>query len=172
VAHFRKQKGYPVLLSAARRVLDQGLPVRFVAVGRGPQEDDIRASHARLELGDRFLLMGFREDATRVMAAFDVFVLASHYEGLPLALMEALVLGIPVVATNVGGIPEGVTSGVEGLLVPPSRPNLLAEAIATLARDPDLRARMSEAAAERGRIFDIRGSARAVEAHYRGVIQT
>jgi L-malate glycosyltransferase len=170
VAHFRPQKGYPILLGAARRVVDSGLPVRFVAVGRGPQEADIRAIHSRLGLGDRFLLTGFREDATRVMAAFDVFVLASHYEGLPLALMEALVLGVPVVATRVGGIPEGVTDGQEGLLVPPSRPDLLAHAIETLVSDPDLRARMSEAAADRGRAFDIRGSARTVEALYREVV--
>jgi len=169
VAHFRAQKGYPVLFEAARRVVDSGLPVRFVAVGRGPQEDELRAVHARLGLGDRFLLTGFREDATRVMAAFDLFALASHYEGLPLALMEALVLGVPVVATRVGGIPEGVTDGVEGLLVPPSRPDLLAHAIETLARDPGLRTRMGLAAAARGRSFDIRGSARTVEALYREV---
>jgi glycosyltransferase involved in cell wall biosynthesis len=105
-----------------------------------------------------------------VMAAFDLFVLASHYEGLPLALMEALVLGVPVVATRVGGIPEGVTDGVEGLLVPPSRPDLLAHAIETLARDPELRARMSTAAADRGRAFDIRGSARTMEGIYRAVV--
>jgi glycosyltransferase involved in cell wall biosynthesis len=172
VAHFREQKGYPVLLEAARRVVDSELPVRFVAVGRGPQEDEIRATHARLGLGDRFLLTGFREDATRVMAAFDLFVLASHYEGLPLALMEALVLGVPVVATRVGGIPEGVTDGQEGLLVPPSRPDLLAHAIETLVSDPDLRARMSEAAADRGGSFDIRGSSGAVEAVYREVLRT
>ena len=169
VAHFRPQKGYPVLLEAARRVVDSGLPVRFVAVGRGPEEDHIRSIHARLGLGDRFLLTGFREDATRVMTAFDLFVMASHYEGLPLALMEALVLGTPVVATAVGGIPEGIKDGVEGLLVPPSRPEALAHAILTLVRDPGLRARMADAAADRGRAFDIRGSAAAVEALYREV---
>lgn len=170
VAHLRPQKGYPILLEAARRVLDEGLPVRFVAVGRGPQEAEIRAIHARLGLGDRFILMGFRQDATRVMAGFDVFALASHNEGLPLALMEALALGIPVVATAVGGIPEGVTDGVEALLTPPSRPELLADAIETLVRDPVLRARMSAAAADRGRAFDIRGSARRVEEVYRSVV--
>jgi glycosyltransferase involved in cell wall biosynthesis len=170
VAHFRPQKGYPVLLEAARLVLDEDLPVRFVAVGRGPQEDELRAIHARLALGDRFLLTGFREDATRVMSAFDLFALASHNEGLPLALMEALALGTPVVATAVGGIPEGVKDGVQGLLVPPSRPDLLAHAVVTLVRDPQLRARMSEAAADRGRAFDIRDSARTVERHYRAVV--
>jgi glycosyltransferase involved in cell wall biosynthesis len=170
VAHFRPQKGYPVLLEAARRVLDLGLQVRFVAVGRGPQEDELRAIHARLGLGDRFLFMGFREDATRVMAGFDLFVLASHTEGLPLALMEALAIGMPVVATAVGGIPEGLKDGVEGLLVPASRPDLLAHAIETLARDPELRARMSHAAADRGRAFDIRGSAQTMEEIYRAVV--
>jgi glycosyltransferase involved in cell wall biosynthesis len=166
VAHLRAQKGYPVLLEAARRVVDAGLPVRFVAVGRGPQEEEIRTLRGQRGLGDRFLLTGFREDATRVMSAFDLFVLASHNEGFPLALMEALALGIPVVGTSVGGIPEGVNDGVEGLLVPPSRPDLLAHAIETMVRDPKLRARMSGAAADRGRSFDIRGPARRIEDIY------
>jgi glycosyltransferase involved in cell wall biosynthesis len=170
VAHFRTQKGYPVFLAAARRVLDAGLPVRFVAVGRGPEEADIRARHRDLHLGDRFILAGFREDATRIMAGFDLFVLASHYEGLPLALMEALALGIPVVATRVGGIPEGVTDGREGLLVPPSRPDLLAAAIERLVEDPELRERMSAAAAEAGGSFDIAQVTRTVERIYREVM--
>jgi glycosyltransferase involved in cell wall biosynthesis len=170
VAHFRPQKGYPVLLEAARCVVDRGVPVRFVAVGRGPEEAKLRALHSRLGLGDRFLFTGFRQDATGVMASFDLFVLASHHEGLPLALMEALALGTPVVATAVGGIPEGITDGAEGILVPPSRPDLLARAIETLARDPELRARMSRAAADRGRAFDIRETAHRVEDVYRSVV--
>ena len=85
--------------------------MRFVAAGRGPLEDELRAQKDRLGLGDRFTFLGYRADAVRVMAAFDVFCLASHYEGLPIALMEALALGLPVVATDVGGVAELVTDG-------------------------------------------------------------
>ena len=71
-----------------------------------------------LELGDRFRFLGYRPDAAHVMSAFDIFCLASHHEGLPIALMEALVLGLPVVATDVGGIAELVTDGRDAVLVP------------------------------------------------------
>jgi glycosyltransferase involved in cell wall biosynthesis len=170
VAHLRRQKGYPVLLEAARRVIDLGLPVRFVAVGRGPEESEIHSIYHRLDLGERFLFTGFRSDATRVMSAFDIFVLASWYEGLPVTVMEALTLGIPTVATNVGGTPEMITSGTEGLLVHPGRPDELATAIASLAGDPDLRREMRRAAVQRASSFDIEIARRKVEAIYRSVI--
>jgi glycosyltransferase involved in cell wall biosynthesis len=170
VAHLRQQKGYPVLLEAARRLIDSGLPIRFVAVGGGPQDAEIRSLHRKLELENRFLFTGFRSDAIRVMSAFDVFVLASWNEGLPVTVMEALTLGIPVVATAVGGTPEILTSGVEGLLVSPGRPDELAKAIDVLAGDPDRRRQMAEAAVRRARTFDIRAAMRTVEATYRSLI--
>lgn len=170
VAHLTRQKGYPVLLEAARLVIDEGLPVRFIAAGRGPEEAAIRGIHERLALGDRFRLMGFRPDAIRLMSAFDLFVLASWYEGLPVTVMEALTLGVPVVATEVGGTPELVTSGVEGLLVPPGRPDEVAAAIVTLAGAPDLRRGMSEAAVRRASTFDIQAATGKVEAIYRSVV--
>ncbi|HYZ11507.1 MAG TPA: glycosyltransferase, partial [Actinomycetota bacterium] len=166
IAHFRPQKAYPDLLRAARLVLDAQPRATFIAVGRGPEERRIRKLHRELGLGDRFRFAGFRSDATRVLAACDIFVLASLFEGLPLALMEALALGVPVVATEVGGIPEGVTHGEEGLLVPPSRPDLLADSLTTLVRDEELRARMTAAAARRGGEFDIAVASHRVEAIY------
>lgn len=170
VAHLRAQKGYTDLLHATRRVLDQDLPVRFVAVGRGPQEEALRALAGQLGLDGAFRFLGFREDAGHVLSAFDVFVLASHEEGLPLALMEALTLGIPIVATDVGGIPEEVTDGREGLLVPRGRPDRLAEAIITLLGDPERRASMSEAARARSGSFDISGATREAERIYEELV--
>ena len=117
IANLRPQKGYPDLLHAARTVLDTAPEARFVAIGRGPQEDEVAALHRALGLGDRFRLLGHRADAVRLLSGFDVFCLASHHEGLPVALMEALALGVPVVATRAGGIPELVTDGREGRLV-------------------------------------------------------
>jgi glycosyltransferase involved in cell wall biosynthesis len=170
VAHLRRQKGYPVLLEAARQVIDSGLAVRFVAVGQGPEQSEIRSLHRQLKLNDRFLFTGFRSDAVRVMSAFDIFVLASWNEGLPVTVMEALTLGIPVVATAVGGTPEILTSGVEGLLVPPGRPDELAKAIDALAGDPDRRREMAEAAVRRAPTFDIRAATRTLEAIYSSMI--
>jgi len=170
IGNLRAQKAYPDLLEAARRVLGSGAPARFVAVGQGPLENDIRALHARLGLGERFELVGARHDATRVMAACDLFVLASHFEGYPVAIMEALALGLPIVATNVGGVPQAVRQGIEGLLVPPRRPDLLAEAILTLMHDPERRAEMALASEARAGEFDIGRATRRLEDLYRSLV--
>lgn len=170
VANYRAQKAYGNLLAAARAVVDRGLPVRFVAVGQGPLESEIRAEHERLGLGDRFALLGFREDAVRVLAGADVFTLASTYEGFPVALMEAMAVGLPVVATEVGGVPQAVRHGVEGLLVPPGRPELLAGALGQVVADGGLRSRLAAAAARRGEEFDMARSAQRIEEVYLSVL--
>ena len=167
VANFRKQKAYPDLLDAARQLADRGVPARFVVVGQGPLEAEIRALHARLGLGHYVELLGYRPDAIRVLTGCDLFVLASHYEGYPVAIMEALAVGLPIVATKVGGVPEGVREGVEGLLVSPRRPDLLAAAIESLVFDPQRRAEMSAAAIERGQGYDIDVAVRRTEQIYR-----
>jgi glycosyltransferase involved in cell wall biosynthesis len=165
VANLRAGKNYPGLLEAARRVLDRDVPVRFAAAGQGPLHDEIDALHARLELGDRFRLLGYRDDAVRVIAAADVFVLASHHEGLPVTVMEALTLGVPVVAPAVGGLPEIVTSGVDGLLVTPGSPDALADALASVA-DPGTRGRLARGAAATGDRFSARHAVDAIERVY------
>ena len=172
VANLRPAKAYPHLLAAAVDVVERLPDARFVTVGHGPLEADIRALHARLGLGDRVLLLGHRPDAVRVMAACDLFVLASLHEGLPVALMEALALGLPVVATNVGGIPEVVEHGCEGLLVTPGRPRDLAAAIVTLLTDSGRRQEMAEAAARRGAGLSIDSAVRRTEAVYRQLATT
>jgi glycosyltransferase involved in cell wall biosynthesis len=166
VANIRATKAYPDLLAAARRVCDETDDVRFVAVGRGPDEGEIRALHAELDLGERFQLLGYRPDATDVMAACDIFCLASRHEGLPIALMEALALGLPVVATTAGGIPELVTDHREARLVPPGQPDLLATALVAVAHDPALRGTMSARARERGATLSVEGSVRRTEELY------
>ena len=169
VANLRATKGYPDLLHAARTVLDALEGVHFVSVGRGPLESELRAMHAQLGLGDRFQLLGHRPDAVRVMSAFDVFCLPSHYEGLPVALMEAVALGLPVVATRVGGLAELVTDGREAVLVPPRRPERLAEALLALLRDQSRRAEMSRCALQTAETLEIEHTVREVEAVYREV---
>ncbi len=154
-ANFRPQKDYPSLLQAARILADREVPVRVVAVGQGPQEQEIRALRAALGLEDRVILTGFREDAVRVMGAADVFTLASRWEGLPVALMEALALGLPVVATAVGGVAEQMHDGVDALLVAPGDPVALAAALERVVLDAELRARLAAAASARAAEFDI-----------------
>ncbi len=163
VANFREQKDYPNLLRAMQLLLDRapGRPaVRLVAVGQGPGEHAARALHAALGLGDHVVLTGFRADAARLLAGADLFVLASRWEGLPVAAMEAVALGLPVVSTRVGGIAEAFTDGHDALLVAPGDPAALADAIALVAADPVLRARLAAGAAALADSFDVGRAAR------------
>jgi glycosyltransferase involved in cell wall biosynthesis len=172
VANLRTEKAYPDLVDAAGRVVaaSPGREVVFVAIGQGPLEAEIGAAVRSSGLGDRFRLLGYRPDATSLMAGFDLFVLASHHEGLPVALMEAQALGLPVVATAVGGVPEAVEHEVSGLLVEPGQPAALAAAVLTLAGDPGRRARMGEAAREQARRFDAAAATATIEDGYRRLV--
>jgi glycosyltransferase involved in cell wall biosynthesis len=169
VANFRAQKNYPNLFEAAEILRGRGVPFRLVAVGQGPLEEEMRALHSRMGLDDVVSLLGYRDDAVRVMSACDVFTLASDHEGIPVAVMEALALGLPVVATRVGGVSEAITDDVEGVLVPPRSPEMLADAWQRVVTDAALRARLAAAAARRAPAFDVRTAVRRIEDVYRQV---
>jgi L-malate glycosyltransferase len=172
VANFRAPKGYPDLLAAARMVADRSTadgsrPVRFVIVGQGPLESELRQQHEALGLGSTVQILGYRADAARITAAADLFVLASHHEGLPVAVMEALAAGVPVVATSVGGLAEAVDDGRSGRLVPPSQPDRLATTVLELAADPAARERLGQGAAASAGRFSASRSELEIEAVYR-----
>lgn len=154
VANLRADKDYPNLFSAAERVLAEYNDVVFLAIGQGPLEDTLRADVSRRRLSDRFRMLGHQEDPIAHLVAADLFVLASRQEGLPISLVEALAAGLPAAVTAVGGIPDVVTDGVEGRLVPPGDPDALAAAIGQLL-DAEVNARMAEAASARARHFGI-----------------
>ncbi len=109
------------------------------------------------------------EDTGRFLSACDLFVLASGFEGLAVSMMEALALGLPVVATAVPGIEGEIRDGEEGLLVPVGRPDLLAAAILTLVRDPERRTRMAAAARAGADRYDIVAAVRDIETMYRRI---
>jgi glycosyltransferase involved in cell wall biosynthesis len=100
------------------------------------------------------------------MSAFDIFCLASHHEGLPIAMLEALTIGVPVIATDVGGVSEVFADAGDAVLVPPGRPDALAKAITGLAGDADARAAMSAAALARRADFSVERSVHEMEAIY------
>lgn len=159
VANFRLDKDYPTLLSAAAQVVATSPAVRFLTVGQGPLEETIHARHRDLGLGDRFVLLGYRDDVPRLLAAADVFAMSSTVEGYPVALMEAMAMGLPVVATAVGGVVTAVRDGQDGILVPARDPGALAAAILRVAGDGELRAQLAASAAERGADYSITRSA-------------
>lgn len=167
VANYRPQKDYPNLFQAARLLADRDVPVKIVAVGQGPQEVEIHQLRMDLGLEDRVILTGFRNDAVRVMGACDAFTLASQWEGLPVAIMEALALGLPIVATAVGGVAEQLTDGVDALFVPPRDPEALASEIARVAADGVLRSVLAARSTERAAEFDVHRAVNRIETAYK-----
>ena len=145
VARLDPQKGLHHLISAAALVPE----ARFMIVGDGPERAGLESRIAQLNLGDRVQLLGFRSDIPELLAACDLFVLPSLFEGLPLSILEAMAASRPVVATAIGGNDEAVADGVTGVLVPPSDPQALADAIRHLLRDPERRRRFGEAGRQR-----------------------
>ncbi len=103
VANLRREKDYPNLLRAAKLALDGNPRLHVLAVGQGPLEEEIRGFHDEPRSGGPRQLLGYRTDVKDLLAAADVFVLASALEGLPVSIMEAMAAGLPVVATAVGG---------------------------------------------------------------------
>jgi glycosyltransferase involved in cell wall biosynthesis len=169
VANFRELKGHRYLLQAAAQVRRKVPEARFVLVGRGPLEERVRDEASRLGLDGTVVFAGFRDDVPRILAALDIFTLPSVHEGLSIALLEAMALGLPSVVTDVGGNPEVIHTGKEGLIVPPRDAGALADALASLIADPDARRRLGEAAALRAERFDIRTAVRRMEAVYETV---
>ncbi len=137
-----RRKGHAVLLDAARRLASQRPALRYVFAGDGSERAALAgAAH---ELGDRVVFAGFRQDVGACLAAADVVALPSLHEGLGVAALEAMAAGRPVVASRVGGLAEVVVDGETGLFAEPGEPESLATALATLASDRDLRARLGE----------------------------
>lgn len=167
VANFRAQKDYPNLLRAFRAVLDSGCRATLLVVGQGPLEAETRALANELGLDGSVVFTGFRADATRVMSAFDVFVLASRWEGLPVAVMEACALGLPIVATDVGGVAETFTDDVDAVLVAPGDPGALSAALVDVLHDDVGRQRLATAARQRAGEFDTGPSTAVMVEAYR-----
>jgi glycosyltransferase involved in cell wall biosynthesis len=171
VANFRADKGYPYLIQAAALVRKAIPATRFIFVGVGPTEDETRRGATRLGLEGTVVFAGYREDVPSILSACDLFVLASVHEGLPISLMEAMALGTPAVVTNVGGNPEIIEHGEQGLLVRPGDPRALAENVVSLLLDDTRRARLGQAARERAASFSIAGSVRRIEQVYEELLQ-
>jgi glycosyltransferase involved in cell wall biosynthesis len=164
------QKGYHLLIDAVAALRGSRKP-RCAIVGEGPRRDRLRAQIARLGLERIVQLPGERGDVRSWLCAADAFVLPSLWEGLPNALLEAMALGLPVVASGVDGVPEAVTDGQDGLLVAPGDAGALSGALAKLMDDPELRRRLGQAARARmAEGFTLSAMLAGYEAAYRDVL--
>jgi glycosyltransferase involved in cell wall biosynthesis len=147
VGRLAAPKAYPDLIQAFATVFKKHPDVRLLIVGGGELHDEIQAIIDANQLNDLIQLQGECENVAELLAVSDVFVSASHWEGLPISLLEAMATGLPVVATRVGDIPRVVHSET-GILVSPAKPDELAQAIIHLLDDPALSRKMGEAGRE------------------------
>jgi glycosyltransferase involved in cell wall biosynthesis len=146
VAKMLEQKGHRHLVDAMLAPPLREAPLHVALVGDGPLREAIRARARDAGVLGRLHLLGNRSDVPSVLAAADAFVLPSLWEGLPMALLEAMAAGLPVVATSVAGTRQVVEDERHGLLVPPGDPSALAVALNRVVRDPALRTRLGKAA--------------------------
>jgi len=146
VARIDTLKGHDTLLTATAELKTRYPKLVILIVGDGTERSNREKLAHELGLDEKKVrFLGFRSDIPDLLAASDFFVLPSLTEGLPLSVLEAMSMKLPVIATSVGGIPELVTDGETGILIPPKDPVALAEAMARIIGDPDLRKRMGEA---------------------------
>ena len=145
VARMVPQKDFASLLEVAAKLRGNW---RLWLVGDGPDRPQLEALHARLGLGDRVQFLGSRLDVPELLAQSDIFVLSSHWEGLPISIIEAMRAGLPVVASDVGGVSESVIDGVTGLTSRPRDTEHLTDRLQLLIDSPDLLSRMGQAGRE------------------------
>jgi glycosyltransferase involved in cell wall biosynthesis len=178
-ARFRAELGVPedrvVIVAVSRLVRHKGYPELAAAMHEVPyaelwvvgerllsdRGEDMLALLRHAGLGDRLRLLGYRTDVAAILAAADIFVLPSHFEGLPMSVIEAMLTGLPVVATAIRGPREQVVPEVTGLLVPPATVAPLAEALCHLVGDPEARAAMG--ASGRARALELYDEAKVLE---------
>lgn len=147
VANFYATKGLPYLIEAAVEVVARNKNIYFVVFGDGMLRDQLEALITMHGLGQKFILAGFRDNVVQLYKSFDVFVLPSLKEGLPYTLLEAMALGVPTVATAVGGVPEVITHGKNGYLIRPNNSHELTDTIISVLENGSIEM-ISEAAKE------------------------
>jgi glycosyltransferase involved in cell wall biosynthesis len=176
LSRLNRLKGIEYFLRAAVRISAMFGKARFLVVGDSidaAYRNELETYAARIGLRDKILFTGFRTDVGSILSETAVSVLPSLSEGLPNALLESMAMGVPVVATHVGGNPEAVENGVTGLLVPPRDDAALAEAVCTFLQNPAMAVRFGEAGKRRiADIFSLERMVQETERLYMGLLSS
>lgn len=166
VTRLHDSKGNEYLIEAARKVVDQRPQAKFFLFGEGPLLEPLQQQAARLGLGDRFVFGGFVKDVAAVLAAFDVSVFPSLWEGTPLTVFETMAAGKPIVATDADGLLDVLTDEHDALIVPKRDAGALAQKIVRLVDSPEERARLAANARVTSAEYDIAAFVRKMERLY------
>jgi glycosyltransferase involved in cell wall biosynthesis len=164
VARLSKQKAHQVLFDAVARCLPEVPNVRVVVIGDGERSAELRQYAQQVGIASRTKFMGTRRDVPFLLPGIDVSCLSSVHEGVPIALLEAMAAGVPVVATDVGSVRDIVEDGEQGFVIPVNDPVTFADRLRLLAREPEVRARLGKCARDRAEVeFGIERTARGYE---------
>jgi len=158
VGSLTSEKGHADIIRAARMVVAKAPRVRFVFAGTGDLEPDLRRLCAGLGISENVVFAGFRTDIGNLLRSCDIFIMASHSEGLGTSVLDAMLTGLPVIGSNTGGIPEMVTDNENGFLFPPGDSITLADRIAILAENDRLRREFGMKSREKVKEFDIQST--------------
>ncbi|WP_158651608.1 glycosyltransferase [Mesobacillus jeotgali] len=156
VARFSPQKNHELLINAFNFARKKYSNMKLLLIGDGLLRKDIEKQIASYGLEDHVLLVGNSSNVIEWLRKSDIFVLSSNYEGLPLSILEAMSVGLPVIGTRVGGVPDVLIHGEEGLTVPPMNAEELANAMIDLALNHETRSNMSLKARKKALEFDVR----------------
>lgn len=156
VARFNTQKNHKLLIEAFKDAQNKYPNIKLVLIGDGHLRKDIEKQIESYDLKNKVILNGDSNDVLTWLRKTDIFVLSSDYEGLPLSLLEAMSVGLPVVATGVGGVTDVLVNGREGIIVPPKNSKELSNALVTLASNKERRSIMGQKAREKALEFDVR----------------
>ncbi|MAJ61633.1 MAG: hypothetical protein CBC48_17825 [bacterium TMED88] len=170
VGNARPRKGHMLLLEALAELRDRGIgqSLHIAVAGDGPERPRMAEYAEKKDLSDRVHLLGLRRDVGDLQAAADISAMPSFWEGLPLAVLEGMFAGNPVIASNVGGIGEAVRNSSEGILVAPGQIAPIADALAQLLNHPEERMLMGRAALQRAqKLFSVQAMADHYERLYR-----
>lgn len=149
VGRLSKEKGIKYLFEAIAMLVKEFVPVKLLIVGDGPQKSELYQLTISLNIEGKVILTGFQPNVDEWIAVMDFFVLPSITEGTPMALLEVMSQGVPCIASAVGGIPQVIDSGVDGILVAPGKPDEICDAILKLSRDHVKRNYISKNAKEK-----------------------
>jgi glycosyltransferase involved in cell wall biosynthesis len=167
VGRLHYQKNFPLFLEVAAEVCAREPRAFLVIAGEGPERDALEERSHRLGIASRVRFLGFVKEMPMLYQGLDLLLLTSHFEGTPLTVLEAMAMGVPVVASRVDGVSEVLEHGRDGLQVPPGRRDLFVEAVCRVLADPDLRRGLARAGQEKVREqFSAEAMVRQVEALY------
>ncbi len=172
VARFFWKKGYEHFIRTASLVIGARANIHFVAIGDGPLRSEMEKMCGELGIAQHIRFLGWQHNADRLLGLFDIYVCASIIEGMSNALLEAGSLGVPMIATSVGGNMETVVHGQTGLLVPPKDPSAMAEAVIELIDNPILLKQMGQKAKENiSSKYNAAGMVRKMEGLYDSLLK-